>query len=97
MENAVRFIAEPGEPEKQTVIDNFFYEVLEEIGYDQAAKEAFCEIRSREIAAEGETRESNPHLTDDRVTELVVKGRTTAIALEIRDDFNYIQVYLAHF
>jgi hypothetical protein len=97
MENPERFMSEPGAAEKQSRIDEFFEEVLNLLSYDTNTRETFCEIRSREITLEGKTDSSLAHPTDDRITELMAMGRTVAVAIEIRDDFNFTQVYLAHF
>lgn len=94
MENPRRFISEPGSEEKQQRQDNFFEEVLGMLGYDDHARATFCEIRSREIAKGDET---DLHLTDDRITELLARGVTIAMIIEIRNDLNYTQVHLAHF
>lgn len=95
MKNPERFVSEPGDLEAQTRIDTFFDAVLDEIGYDEHQRVSFCEVRSREIALEGDG--SSPHFTDDRITELLAKSRTVAIALSVRDDWNYTQVMLASF
>lgn len=97
MNNPERFMSEPGCPEKQTRIDSFFDRVLGLTDFDDDARKLFCEIRSREITIDAESDSYTPHLSDDRITELSAKGRTIAMAIEIRDDFNYTQVYLAHY
>lgn len=96
MSDPERFVSESGNPEAQSKIDGFFGEVLDELGFDPETRAAFCHIRSREIAAESST-DANVHLSLDRITELLALDTTIAMALEIRDDFNYTQFYLSSF
>lgn len=97
MKNPERYISEPGGEERRERIAGFFDEVLSMLGYDQEQMRAFCEIRSREIAVANRAGEALRRPSDDRITELVVKGRTVATVVEIRDDFNYIQLFFANF
>ena len=96
MSDPERFVSESGNPEAQSKIDSFFGEVLDELGFDPEARATFCHIRSREIAAESST-DTNVHLSLDRITELLALDTTIAVALEIRDDFNYTQFYITSF
>jgi hypothetical protein len=92
-----RFMSEPGDPEPHRRMEALFNSVIDSLGYSPEQRAAFCSIRSRELAFEGENDDAAQRLTDDRLTELIVKGRTVAIALHVRDDLNYIQVMTVDF
>ena len=96
MSSPERFVSESGNPEAKSKIDRFYEEVLGELGFDPEARATFCQVRSREIATEAST-DASPHLSVDRITELLAMDITVAMALEVRDDFNYTQFYLASF
>ena len=88
-------MSEPGSEEKQHRLDAFFGGVLDLLGYDQRARDVFCEVRSGEITKAGG--DESRYSADDRVTMLLVRGKVVATAVEIRDDFNFTQVLFAHY
>ena len=97
MVDSERFMSGPGDLEPQEKMEAFFDSVLNELNYgSDLARNLFCKIRSREIVREGDANQPN-NATDDRVTELIVKGRTVAVRISIRDDFNFTQEMLVSF
>ena len=77
---------------KGKLIDEYFQRVIDLLGYDQKAIEAFLNIESHEIYFEGTDGEMYP--TDDRITTLSAHGTLVAFAFETRDAGNFIDFSL---
>jgi hypothetical protein len=79
----------------QERIDTFFQAILDFLGYDQRAKEAFCDVEVKILHAFDKSGSFQP--IDDRITSLRVMGSTVATVLEQRNDRNYIEARFAHY
>ena len=89
-----RFIVNTGEGQ---VIEEekirFFEAVLDFVGYDLSAKEAFAEILPMVLHRYDSRGQVRP--TDDSISLLIMKGRLAASLVERRNDFNYVEVSFA--
>jgi hypothetical protein len=86
-----KFVVNTGDTETvEKEINRFFSTVLDTLGFDQKATEAFAERDS--FTLHRTDSEGNPYPIDDRITLLIVRGRVVASILERRDDLNYVEV-----
>ena len=85
------FIVDPSEGAFiQDKIEAFFGEIIDYLGYGQAATLAFARVKSYELRTP--TTE-----TDDRITLLIIRDRLTAAVCKLRTDFNFVEVSFAHY
>ncbi|MCL5783998.1 MAG: hypothetical protein M1142_01420 [Patescibacteria group bacterium] len=78
----------------QQITDNFFQNIIDTLGYKQAAADAFTEKIRQPLGIE---KPSGFIPSDNWATYLRIRGYTVASVLELRDDLNYVEVLFAHY